>query len=650
MKSFSRGILALIIVSSILLISDLQNRNKRVVSRVSAEDVNSEAIAGKEYTLGLCYFAPEASHDDLLVGLWARLKELGFVRDSNLVVKESHANGEIGNIAPILLNMDNQMLDLVMVTSTPCVTAAVATLKNHPAAFTYCYDPIAAGAGTSMEDHFPGITGIGSFPPVEKTIQFILETIPGTKKIGTIYNTSEANSRKVVSVMRTIAEKSGFTLVEMPVVNSSEVFQATQVIVSKGIDALYVSGDNTALQAFDAIAGVCSKQSVPLIVNDLPYVGKGAFAAIGIGWQSVGYYSGDLIGKLLNGVSPAGIPIENYVNEEVAIDEKMAKKLGLTIPAIYLKKENKLPGGKKLKLAMVHYVDSPNSEECEQGIRQALGDKKLREGIDFTLKVFNAQGDISTLNSIADAIGNENWDMVYALSTPTAQLLAKKLPKTKIVFTNVGDPQAAGLGKSDEDHLPNICGISTMSDFDGLIRLVKALHPTVKRVGTVFAPAEINSVAYKDRLDIAAKKQGVQLIAVPANSASEVLDAANSLVSHRIDAFCQISDNLTGSSSAAILKASRDSRIPYYGFVTPQMKQGAVAVCARDYIQAGFEAGLMSIEVLSGRNPAQIPNRNIEKTDYLISMEAARLFNVNVPADLFSKFPDLKKSKPNLQK
>ena len=346
------------------------------------------------------------------------LKELGYVRDSNLTVTESHSNGEIGNIAPILLNMDHQPMNLLLVTSTPCVTAAIATIKKHPVAFTYCYDPIAAGAGISRENHAPGITGIGSFPPVEKTIQFILETIPATKKIGTIYNTSEANSRKVVEVMRQLAEKYGFTLVEMPVINSSEVFQAAQVIASKGIDALYVSGDNTALQAFDAIAGVCNDQHIPLIMNDLPYVGKGAMAAIGIGWQSVGYHSGDLIGRLLNGASPDTIPIENYVNEMVTFDEGKVKSLGLIIPEKYRTPTNSQPAAARYKLALAHYVDSPNSEACEKGIRKALEDKNLREGVDFTLKVYNAQGDISTLNSIAGSISNESWDLVFVTFNP----------------------------------------------------------------------------------------------------------------------------------------------------------------------------------------------------------------------------------------
>jgi len=642
MKSFSRGILALVIVSAILLFSDLQNRNVRKDNKQMAGEANSEAVAGKQYTMGLCYFAPEAAHDELLSGLWQRMKELGFVRDSNLKVIESHSNGEIGNISSILLNMDYLQLDLILATSTPCVTAAMATVKKHPVAFTYCSDPIAAGVGKSLDDHAPGITGIGSFPPVEKTLQFILDVIPGTKKIGTIYNTSEANSRSVVGLIRKLSGKMGFELIEMPVVNTSEVFQASQIIVGKGIDVLYITGDNTALQAFDAIAGVCNSNHLPLVVNEMAFVSKGAFAGIGIGWQSVGYHTGDLVGKMLNGASPATIPLENYVNEMVAIDEAKTKSLGLTIPDKYRSTDNPLPAGTKFKLALVHYIDSPNSEECEKGIRKALEDKKLKEGIDYSLKVFNAQGDISTLNSIAGSIGNENWDMIFTTSTPSVQLLAKKLSTSKIVFTNVGDPVAAGLGKSFKEHLPNLCGISTMSDFVGLVKLVKALHPGIKRAGTVFTPSEVNSVSYKTHLQETAKKYGIELIAVPANTATEVRDAANSLIAQRIDVFCQISDNLTASCSSAILKVSSDSRIPYYGFITSQMDEGAVAVCARDYIQAGYEAGQMGIEVLSGKSPAQIPYRYVQKTNYLINKKTARSYNISVPEKLFSSFPQLK--------
>ena len=296
--------------------------------------------------------------------------------------------------------------------------------------------------------------------------------------------------------------------------------------------------------------------------------------------------------------------------------------------------------GKIIKLALVQYVDSPNSEECERGLRKALDEANLKENTDFTFKVYNAQGDISTLNSIAGTVGNEKWDLVFSGSTPTIQLLSKKLVNQNIVFTNVGDPVAAGLGKSFEDHLPNLTGISTMSDFEGLIDLVLKLQPGIKRVGTVFTPAEINSVIYKDHLSEAAKKSGLLLIASPASSATEIIDAANSLVAQGIDAFCQISDNLTGSSGSSIQKVSHDRKIPYYGFTTSQIER-AVAVCARDYFQAGYDAGKMGLEVLAGKNPATIPFQNVAKTDYLVNEDAASYFGISVPEKIFTLIPQL---------
>ena len=641
MKSFSRGILGLFIVSAILLFSDLENRNKSKPGQ-QINKGGSQAVEGKMYSIGLSYFAPEASHDELLAGLWSRLKELGFERNKNLRVVESHSNGEIGNISSILLNLDNQPLDLILVTSTPCVTAALTSVRNHRVAFTYCSDPIAAGAGKSYKDHAKGISGIGSFPPVEKTIQFILETIPGIKKIGTLYNNAEANSRSVVSLMRKIADKKGFELIEVPVTGTSEIFQATQVILSKGIQAMYISGDNTATQGFDVIAGLCERSHIPVIVNDKELVGKGAIGSIGPGWKGVGYHTGDLVASMLNGASPDSIPLENYVNENIEVNIPKARSLGLTIPNEFLTSGNQSQIVRKQRFALVHYVDSPNSEDCEKGIRKALEDKNLRDGVEYSMKVYNAQGDISTLNSIAGTLVNESWDLVFALSTPTAQLLSKKLTDARLVFSNVGDPHAAGLGKSAAEHLPNVCGVSTMSDFEGLINMVKTLHSGIKRVGTVFTPAEINSVSYREHLEQAARKQGITLVSVPANSATEVLDAANSLVSQRIEAFCQISDNLTGSCTAAILKASRDSGIPFYGFVTKLVQQGAIGVCARDYFEAGYEAGEMAFKVLNGINPENIAFQNVKKTDYLISEQSARLFKVDLTEKVKVAIPNLK--------
>ncbi len=634
-RKLLNGLTALLITAGILLLADLNNR----ISTTEIETIKTEvlgnnlnAVKGKTYRMGMTYFAPDKTFDAALEGLWKGLIDLGFVKDSNLMVISMHANGEMANLQPIHLSMDNQKVDMILVTSTPGITAAISAVKRHPMVFSMAYTPLEAGAGKSYTDHLPNITGVGSFPPVEKTFDFIQEILPKVSRIGTLYNSSEANSIKVIQVGRECAKKKGLELVETSVVNSSEVFQAISALCMRKIDAVWVTGDNTALQAISSIIKVCKEYKIPLILNDVDYVKEGALAAVGIGWYSTGVHTAPFVARVLNGESPANIPIENFVEESIIINQEIAATLGVVFPKKYLGVNSPKPKKKHYKFCLTHYVDSPNSENIEEGVREELKRQGLTEGNDFSMKVYNAQGDISTLNSIAEAIGSEKWDLVFASSTPTTQAFARKITNSPIVFSNVGDPVRAGLGTSYMEHNPNITGISTMSDFDGLIQMLIQTMPGIKIIGTVFTPGEVNSVAYTDELRKAASKKGIELISVPANTATEVSDAAGSLASRGIEAFTQISDNLTCSSYASIIKAAYNNQIPYFAFVTEQVKDGAVAALARDYVVAGADAAKLGLKILSGISPRDIPFQLVSKTTISVNPEAEQFFNVKIPA------------------
>ncbi len=331
------AILAFLLAGVILLLSDMQNRTGNSGKEaVGTAKPGLHAVPGRTYKIGLTYFGPDATFDTALKGVWDGMKALGFVKDSNLMVIAQHANGEVSNLTSIHLNMDNQDVELIVVTSTPGISAAVATVKKHPVVFTMTYTPLEAGAGKNYTDHLPNMTGVGSFPPVEKTFDFIREVFPEAKRVGTLYNSSEANSNKVVQVARDYMKTKGLELVENTVVNTSEVFQAASVLCMRKIDVMWITGDNTALQAITGIVKVCRDNNVPLILNDVDYVKDGALAAIGIGWYNTGFHSASYIARVLNGESPAGIPIENYVEEEIYLNRELARKMKITFPEKYL--------------------------------------------------------------------------------------------------------------------------------------------------------------------------------------------------------------------------------------------------------------------------------------------------------------------------
>ena len=270
-------------------------------------------------------------------GLLEGLRDLGFVEGKNLEVRKAHAQGEIVNIPSVLQNYDNQDLDVIVPMTTPCLTAACSTVKKTPVVFTYVYDPIAAGAGKTRTDHLPNVTGVGSFPPVEETIDVIQQLVPGVRSVGTLYNSSEANSRKVVSVARELFRKRGITLEEVAITTTSEVFQAAQVLAQRSVQAFWITGDNTALQAFAGIVKVATDAHLPLINNDPEFVQQGALVSVGIGWYQTGYAAAQVVAQVLRGESPQTLPFENVAVMKVELNYEMARKLGITFPAELIK-------------------------------------------------------------------------------------------------------------------------------------------------------------------------------------------------------------------------------------------------------------------------------------------------------------------------
>jgi putative ABC transport system substrate-binding protein len=217
--------------------------------------------------------------------------------------------------------------------TTPGVAAACAKVKRTPAVFVYTYDPIAAGAGTDFEHHLPNMTGVASFPSIDGTIKALRELVPGLKTLGTVYNASEANSVRAVREARKILEPAGIKLEEVTISTTADVLLATQALLARRTEAIWVSGDNTVLQAIEGVLGPAGRARIPVVLNDTEFVDRGAVAAVGISWVDSGRVAGRMAARVLRGESPAGIPIVNVAKTTIVVNRKQAAQINLAVPS-----------------------------------------------------------------------------------------------------------------------------------------------------------------------------------------------------------------------------------------------------------------------------------------------------------------------------
>lgn len=653
-KRLFLGFFLIALAASVLLFSDYYSRKK------NRTDNNSPA-AQKVFKIAVLQHSSQAVLGDGVKGMLDALADKGFTDGQRIKLSRFNAEGDLPTANTIAKDITDGRFDLILTASTPSLQAVANANKESKTkhVFALVSDPYGAGVGanrTNHLDHPAWLAGFGTMQPVEASFKLARQMRPALKTVGTVWNAAEANSEVNLKVARAACQALGIELLEATVDNSSGVLEAANSVISRGAEALWVPGDNTVLVAIDSMIQAGRRGRIPVFTVIPPHAEKGALFDVGANYYQVGRLAGDLAAEILQGRDPATVAIENIVPEMLVINKvaleglrekweipaELASRADLVVDSsgthrkavVAAAPSTNQPLSKKWRLTEFAYLETPNVEEAHRGLLAGFKDAGLVAGRDYELKTQNAQGDMSTLNSIVDAALTDVTDLLLPSTTPALQVSLKRAGKTPVVFTLVANPILAGAGTSEQDHLPTVTGSFLVSPFEEMLVALKKCLPRAQKIGTLFVPSEVNSVYYKDRLTKAARESGLELVTIGVSASGDVPDAAIALCGQGIDAICQISDNLTGSTFASIALAAKRAKMPLFGFNSAQCQLGAVLCVARDYFDNGREAGLMAARVMRGADPARMPFQQTGATKIFINLQAAELSGVTVPEEV----------------
>ena len=161
--------------------------------------------------------------------------------------------------------------------------------------------------------------------------------------------------------------------------------------------------------------------------------------------------------------------------------------------------------------------------------------------------------------------------------------------------------------------------------------------PNYRRLGTLFCPAEANSVDVKATLDAACRKRGLTLEAVAVNTSSELSDSAMALASRPIDAIVQLSDNITAAGFNAITRAARQAQKPLISLNSTMIPLGAPVAIGRDYFNGGEATTELIERIIRGEEPAAIPFMLAPKVKLSASPANARAVGMTLPPEFLKE-------------
>ena len=300
--------------------------------------------------IGVFQFGPDPDTEAAYQGLVAGLAEQGYTLGENLQIERRDCGGDAATVDSTARDFAAAELDAVVPLTTPCLVAAAQYVKDKPVVFTSVYDPMAAGVAQSPDEHPSNLTGVYSPPPVEQTIDLILECLPEVAVIGTVYNPDEANSSSAVKRMEDYLGAKGLRLAKLQVTRPEDVKSALEGFLGGrpqaggpgNPQALYITGDNTVMGAFADVVAVTGQDKMPLFINDPGFVEKGAVAGLGPDFLKAGSAGGRLLAEVLGGKDPAALPLQKDSDTLLYVNQAAAAAAGVKVPQSVLARAAKV--------------------------------------------------------------------------------------------------------------------------------------------------------------------------------------------------------------------------------------------------------------------------------------------------------------------
>ena len=281
-------------------------------------------------------------------------------------------------------------------------------------------------------------------------------------------------------------------------------------------------------------------------------------------------------------------------------------------------------------VAITAIVEHPSLDSIRQGVIDELAAEGYQSGKNLTVNFQSAQGSTATVGQISKQFVADHPDVIVAISTPSAQSLAAATKDIPIVYTAVSDPLAAKLvDATNQPTQTNLTGLSSQLPLAPQLDLMQQLQPSLKSIGYVYSPGEMNSVSLRDHLKSELTQRGLSLDDIPANRPTDIAMATTSL-DGKAQLIYTSMDNNVASAFEAMVKVANTLKMPIVASDEFSVRRGATAALGVNDYDFGRETGKMVGKILGGTAVTQVKPETMNKLTLYVSPKHAQAQGVTL--------------------
>src|SRR5262249_54161896 len=216
-------------------------------------------------------------------------------------------------------------------------TAAVAALKDTttviPIVFANAGDPVSTGLVTSLAHPSGNITGLSlqQTDLAAKRLEILRNLVPGLGRLAILANTTSAAAALDMNEVGRTAGSLGLEVARVEIGRAEDLAPAFESLKGR-VGAVYVVLDPLINANRIAISGLALDARLPTMHSFKEAAQDGGLLSYGPNAAAMFQRAAEYVDKILRGVGPNELPVEQPTKFELIINLKTAKALGITVP------------------------------------------------------------------------------------------------------------------------------------------------------------------------------------------------------------------------------------------------------------------------------------------------------------------------------
>jgi putative ABC transport system substrate-binding protein len=286
-------------------------------------------------------------------GVWAArlqafkdgLRELGWVEGKNIELVIRSGEGDLERMPALAAEIVAANVDVIVAINSPTVLAVRHATRTIPIVMPFSSDPVGDGLVASLAHPGGNITGLSLMSPElgEKRLQLLREVFPkSARAVAVMWNPAYVGMRARFAQAKSAGPSLGVDIRSVEVRDARDLEAAFEDIAREHPDALLLLVDPLTLAQRSRIIDFAAKQRLPAIYETSDFVDAGGLLSYGPSALDQFRRTATYVDKILRGMKPGDIPIEQPAKFELILNMKTARALGITFPESILLRADRI--------------------------------------------------------------------------------------------------------------------------------------------------------------------------------------------------------------------------------------------------------------------------------------------------------------------